>query len=169
MRGTAVKCLDTFWWWHSDQCEVIAHLIYNFLIVMWNIFSCDFWASICLLWRNIYLDVPPIVWLGCFLFILSCMSCLYILEINPMSVASFANIFSHFEGGFFVMVSFAVQNLLCLIRPHLFILFFIFILGSGSKKKKILLQFMLECSTHVFLWEFYKGSMKMYLILHLGR
>ena len=53
-----------------------------------------------------------------------------------MSVASFANIFSHFEGGFFVRVSFAVQNLLCLIRPHLFILFFIFILGNGSKKKK---------------------------------
>ena len=29
--------------------------------------------------------------------ILSCMSCLYILEINPLSVASFANIFSHSE------------------------------------------------------------------------
>ena len=27
--------------------------------------------------------------------ILSCMSCLYILEINPLSAASFANIFSH--------------------------------------------------------------------------
>ena len=46
------------------------------------------------------------------------MSCLYILEINPLSVASFANIFSHFEGGFSVMVSFAVQNLLCLTRPN---------------------------------------------------
>ena len=34
--------------------------------------------------------------LGCLFFlILSCMSCLYILEINPSSVASFANIFSH--------------------------------------------------------------------------
>ena len=28
--------------------------------------------------------------------ILSCMSCLYILEINPLSVASFAIIFSHY-------------------------------------------------------------------------
>ena len=27
--------------------------------------------------------------------ILSCMSCLYILEIKPLSVSSFANIFSH--------------------------------------------------------------------------
>ena len=37
--------------------------------------------------------------IGLFIFlILSCMSCLYILEINPLSVASFANIFSHSEG-----------------------------------------------------------------------
>ena len=38
-------------------------------------------------------------WIGLFVFlILSCMSCLYILEINPLSVASFANTFSHSEG-----------------------------------------------------------------------
>ena len=49
-----------------------------------------------------------------FFFILSCMSCLYILEINPLSIASFANIFSHSEGCLFVLirVSFAVQKLL---------------------------------------------------------
>ena len=35
------------------------------------------------------------------LLILSCMSCLYILEINPLSIASFANIFSHSEGCLF--------------------------------------------------------------------
>ena len=65
---------------------------------------------------------------------LSCMSCLYILEINPLSVASFANIFSHSVGCLFVlfMVSFAVQKLLSLIRSHLFIFVFIFItLGGG--------------------------------------
>ena len=53
-------------------------------------------------------------WIGVFVFlILSCMSCLYILEINPLSVDSFANIFSHSEGCLFVlfMVSFAVQKL----------------------------------------------------------
>ena len=34
-------------------------------------------------------------WIRLFVFLmLSCMSCLYILEINPLSVASFANIFS---------------------------------------------------------------------------
>ena len=37
------------------------------------------------------------------------MSCLYILEINPLSVDSFANIFSHSEGCLFVLfvISFA--------------------------------------------------------------
>ena len=35
--------------------------------------------------------------------ILSCMSCLYILEINPLSVASFANIFTHSEGCLFLL------------------------------------------------------------------
>ena len=52
-------------------------------------------------------------WIGLFVFlILSCMNCLYILEINSLSVASFANIFSHTEGCIFVlfMVSFAVQK-----------------------------------------------------------
>ena len=76
--------------------------------------------------------------MGLFVFlILSCMSCLYILEINPLSVDSFANIFSHSEGHLFILfiVSFAVQNLLSFIRSHLFIFVFISItLGGGSKK-----------------------------------
>ena len=44
--------------------------------------------------------------------LLSCMSCLYILETNPLSVVSFAFIFSHSEGCFFTLliVSFVVQN-----------------------------------------------------------
>ena len=52
------------------------------------------------------------------------MSCLYILEIRPLSVASFANIFSHSVGCLFVlfMVSFAVQRLICLIRSKVFFL-----------------------------------------------
>ena len=62
---------------------------------------------------------------------------LHILEINPLSVASSANIFSHSVGCLFIffMVSFAVQKLLNLIRSHLFIFVFIFItLGGGSKR-----------------------------------
>ena len=45
--------------------------------------------------------------------LLSCMSCLYILKIKPLSVASFANIFFQSVGCLFVlfMVSFSVQKL----------------------------------------------------------
>ena len=71
------------------------------------------------------------------------MSCLYILEVNPLLVASFANLFSHSMGCLFVlfMVSFAVQKLLNSIRFHLFIFVFIFITLEGVFKK-ILLWFM---------------------------
>ena len=66
---------------------------------------------------------------------LSCMSCLYIFEINSLSVVLFAIIFFHFEGCLFTLliVSFAVQKLLSLIRAHLFSFVFISItLGGGS-------------------------------------
>ena len=52
--------------------------------------------------------------IGLFVFlVLSCMNCLYILEINPLSVVSFVVIFSHSEGCLFTLliVSFAVQKL----------------------------------------------------------
>ena len=77
-------------------------------------------------------------WIGLFVFlILSCMSCLYVLEINPLSVASFENNFFHSEGYLFglFMVSFAMQKLLSFIRSHLFIFVLISIsLGGGSKR-----------------------------------
>ena len=66
--------------------------------------------------------------IGLFVFLaLSCMSCSYILEVNPLSVVSFAIIFSHSEGCLFtsLIVSFAVQKLLSLIRSHLFTFIFI--------------------------------------------
>ena len=55
--------------------------------------------------------------------LLGCISCLYILEIKPLSVASFDTIFSHSESCVFVFfwVSFAVQKLFSLMRSHGFI------------------------------------------------
>ena len=74
--------------------------------------------------------------IGLFVFlVLSCMSCLYILETNSLSVVSFAIIFSNYEGCLFTLLilSFAVQKLLSLIRSHLFTFVFIsFPLGGGS-------------------------------------
>ena len=57
------------------------------------------------------------------LLLLSCISCLYILEIKPLSVASFEVIFSHSVSCLFVffVVSFAVQKLFSLMRSHGFI------------------------------------------------
>ena len=51
------------------------------------------------------------------------MSCLYISEINSLSVASFAIIFFYSEGCLFTLLIalFIVQKLLSLIRSHLFI------------------------------------------------
>ena len=74
--------------------------------------------------------------IGSFIFLeLSCRSCLHIFEVSCLSAASFAIIFSHYEGCLFTLliVSFVVQKLLILIRFHSFIFAFISnILGSGS-------------------------------------
>ena len=62
------------------------------------------------------------------------MSCLYILEINPLSVVSFAIIFFRPEGCLFtfLIVFFAVQKLFSLITSHLFTFVFISITLEGG-------------------------------------
>ena len=75
--------------------------------------------------------------IGLFVFlILSCMTCLYILDINSLQVTSFANIFSHSIGYLFVllMASFAVQMLLYLIRNYLILLLFLLPWGIDLRK-----------------------------------
>ena len=91
---------------------------------------------------------------GLFVFlVLSCMSCLYIFEINSLSVVSFAIIFSHSESCHvnLLIVSFAVQKLLSLIRSHLFT----FILNFHYSKRWVIedltLIYVIECSASVFL------------------
>ena len=78
--------------------------------------------------------------IGLFVFLaLNYMSCLYILEINPLSVASFVIIFSHSGGCLFTLliVSFAVQKLLSLIR-YGFIYFCLFYTLHGVLTLSIL-------------------------------
>ena len=81
------------------------------------------------------------------------MNCLYILEINPLSVALFAIIFSHSEGCLFLLftVSFVVQNILSLIRTHLFI--FVFSLHYSQRwiKENLAVIYVKECSAYVLL------------------
>ena len=90
--------------------------------------------------------------IGLFVFlILSCTSYSYILEVNPLSVVSFAIIFSHSKGCLFTLliVSFAVQKLLSLIRSHLFTFVFIFI-TLGGESWRILIWFMSSSVQPVF-------------------
>ena len=66
--------------------------------------------------------------IGLFIFlVLSCMSCLYILEINSLSVFSFAFIFSHSEGCHFTFLIFSFivfLHLKLLRRSYLFLFLF---------------------------------------------
>ena len=97
----------------------------------------------------------PYFLIGLFVFLaLSCMSCLYILEIIPLSVVSFAIIFSHSEGCLFtlLLVSFAVQKLLGLIRSHLkFTSVFISVTLGGGLYRILALIYVIEGSAYVFL------------------
>ena len=73
--------------------------------------------------------------IGLFVFLVfSCMRRLNILEINPLSVVSFAIIFSHSKVWNFTLliVSFVVQKLLSLIRSHLFTFVFISVTLGGA-------------------------------------
>ena len=73
---------------------------------------------------SIQVFYPFVNWVVGFL-LLSCISCLYILDIRPLSDSSFETIFSHSVSclcGFF-LVSFAVQKLVSLIYGLFLLLF----------------------------------------------
>ena len=76
------------------------------------------------------------------------MSCLYILEINPLSVVSFAIIFSHSEGCLFTLfvVSFALQKLLSVIKS-----FFIFCFYFHYSRRWVIERSCFDLCHRVFL------------------
>ena len=90
------------------------------------------------------------------------MSCLYILEIKPLSEVSLANMFSHTVGSLFILILFslAMQNLFNLMRFHLFILSFIS-LALGDMSVRMLLRGMSEIFLPMF---FFRTFMVLQLI-----
>ena len=102
--------------------------------------------------------------IGSFIFLeLSCMSCLYIFEINSLSVALSAVIFSHSEGCLFTLliVSFIVQKILSLIRSHLFILLLFPLLwevGHRGSCRWILYHLSHQGSPRILEWAAYPFS-----------
>ena len=81
---------------------------------------------------------------------LSCMCCLYILEINPLSVVSFAIIFSHSEACLFslLIVSFAVRKL-----NQVPLVYFCFYFHYSRRwvREGLALIYVIKCSAYVFL------------------
>jgi len=116
------------------RCELISHC--SFDLQFYNNEWC--WASFYVFVSHLYvffgeMSVRSFSYflIGLFIFVvLSCMSCLYILEINPLSIVSFAIIFSHSEGCIFTLlrVSFVVQKLFSSIRSHSSTFLFIYVI-----------------------------------------
>ena len=84
-------------------------------------------------------------------FIVLVLSCMCNFEINSLSVASFAILFSHSEDCLLtlVIVSFVVQKLFGLIRSHLFIFASISIILGGVEDPAVI--YVRECFAYVFL------------------
>ena len=101
---------------------------------------------------SIQLLYPLLIVLFVF-WILSCMNCLYISDINPLLVVSCANISSHLVGCLFIllMISCAVQKVLSLSRSYLLILL-LFILSEEIDPKIVATIYVKECSACVLFW-----------------
>ena len=82
------------------------------------------------------------------------MSCSHILEINPLSVVSFAIIFPHSMGSFYLVYSF-----LCCTKAFKFnyvpLVCFYFHYSRRWVIEDLALIYVIECSAYVLLEEFY--------------
>ena len=132
---------------HSDWCEGIPHCSFDMHFAN----NQQYWASFHVPAIHLYVFFGEIsiyafaqFLIGLFLLILSFMCFLYILEINPLSVAFFENIVFQSKSCPFIffMVSFALQMLLSLIGSIFFFLVAIILFNLLA----FTFYFILECS-----------------------
>ena len=136
---------------HSDYCEVVHRCScdLNFsLLVMLNIILYAYEPSLCFLWKYVYLGLLLSFLLHSlllfFLLLLSCMSCLYILEINPLLFTLFANVSSHSEDYFSFCFWFPLLWKSLWVSLCSFFIYAFISIALGDWYMKILLWFMSE-------------------------
>ena len=133
---------------HSYYCEVVHRCSFDLnFSVMLNIILYAYEPSLCFLWKYVYLGLL----LGffycilCFFFLLlSCMSCLYILEINPLLFTPFANVSSHSVDCFSFCFWFPLLWKSLWVWLCSFFIFAFISIALGDCSMKILLWFMSE-------------------------
>ena len=143
-----------FWNGHSDQCEWLAYWTLSLSIISdaEHLFMSP--SAICRPSSEKYhLQSLAHFVLGLYLFlILSCMNCLYVLEMNSLWVSWFANLSSYSEGCACLLfrVSFGRQMVLRVMKFHFLIcgLFFIILRGRSTAD---FLHFMSDHVLFIFL------------------